>query len=326
MSKNTLRPPYDSELETALLAGGDDLVRTVTAEMIPAMRQAPMIDLELDALAAAGVTHREIVIEGFQGAPIKVSIMARADHSGIGPGILHTHGGGMIVGSPMTGMHILLPWIVKHDAVVVSVDYRLAPEFPDPFPVEDCYAALVWTARHASELGIAADRLLIAGLSAGGGLAAGTCLLARDRGGPCLTGQILMSPMLDDRDHTVSSKQFDGVGLWNRASNITGWTALLGERRATSDVSIYAAPARATDLSGLPPAFIDCGSAEVFRDEIVTYATALWHDGVQAELHVWPGGFHGFDMMAHTALAREALSARASWFARHVTAQVEPEQ
>ncbi|GGR70304.1 hypothetical protein GCM10010236_25540 [Streptomyces eurythermus] len=161
------------------------------------------------------------------------------------------------------------------------------------------------------------DRLILAGQSAGGGLAAGTALLARDRKGPRLIGQVLIYPMLDDRDRTVSSGQFDGVGVWDRQSNRTGWTALLGERRGTDDVSVYAAPARATDLTGLPPAFIDCGSAEVFRDEDVAYASALWAAGVQAELHVWPGGFHGFDLTApHTALAHAMTAARNNWVAR----------
>lgn len=318
MSRHLRRPPYDPELEAILVAAGDELPSTMTLEMIPMMRQETPIDVNDEALAAAGLTRRDVAIKGFEGAEIGVSVVARADHSALGPGILHTHGGGMIAGNRMTGMHILLPWIVVHDAVAVTVDYRLAPEFPDPYPVEDCYAALVWMAEHAAELGIAGERLMIAGASAGGGLAAGTALLARDRKGPRLTGQVLICPMLDDRDETVSSTQFEGSGLWDRASNVMGWTALLGERRATDNVSIYAAPARATDLSGLPPAFIDCGSAEVFRDEDVAYASALWAAGVQAELHVWPGGFHGFDMIADTALGRAAIAARDAWVARHL--------
>ncbi|WP_343871236.1 alpha/beta hydrolase fold domain-containing protein, partial [Agromyces bracchium] len=142
-------------------------------------------------------------------------------------------------------------------------------------------------------------------------------LLARDRGGPALAGQMLICPMLDDRDQTISTRQIDGVGVWDRTSNLTGWNALLGERRGGDDVSPYAAPARATDHTGLPPAFIDCGSAEVFRDEDVAYATSLWAAGVQAELHVWPGGFHGFDMMApHAAISKAAPEARTNWVAR----------
>ena len=129
----------------------------------------------------------------------------------------------------MVGIGQILPWIIEHSAVAVTVEYRLAPEFPDPYPVEDCYAGLLWTAEHADELGIDLDRLIIAGTSAGGGLAAGNALMARDRKGPRLAGQVLMCPMLDDRDQTASSMQFDDEGFWIRSSNVTGWTALLGK-------------------------------------------------------------------------------------------------
>lgn len=318
MSGTILRPPFDPEVEPVLAAIAEQMPLTMTAEMIPMMRQDMPLVVTDDMLAAAGLTRRDHVIKGYEGADITVSVVARADHSGLGPGIFHTHGGGMVAGNQMSAMHVVLPWIAAHDAVAVSVDYRLAPEFPDPYPVEDCYAALVWTAENAAKIGIDADRMIIAGASAGGGLAAGTALLARDRGGPRLSGQMLICPMLDDRDRTVSSQQYEGLGLWDRASNVMGWTALLGDRRASDDVSIYAAPSRAADLSGLPPAFIDCGSAEVFRDEDVAYATALWAGGVQAELHVWPGGFHGFDMMApQSAIGRGATAARDAWVARH---------
>jgi len=318
MSDTIARPPFDPELEAVLAVLGDQLPPSITPEMIPLLRQASPVAVDVDdVLAEAGVTRRDVTIPGHEGADIPVTVLARADHTGRGPGIFHTHGGGMIIGDRFVGLGQILPWIVEHDAVAVTVEYRLAPEFPDPYPVEDCYAGLVWTAEHADELGIDPERLVIAGASAGGGLAAGTALLARDRRGPRLAGQVLIYPMLDDRDLTVSTTQIDGVGVWDRVSNVTGWSALLGDRRATDDVSIYAAPARATDLSGLPPAFIDCGSAEVFRDEDVAYATALWHAGVQAELHVWPGGFHGFDLMApHTAIAQAMTAARNAWVAR----------
>ena len=123
--------------------------------------------------------------------------------------------------------------------------------------------------------------------------------------------------MLDDRNETVSSHQIDGVGVWDRRSNDTGWNALLGDRRGSDAVSIYAAPARATDLTGLPSAYLECGSAEVFRDEDVAYASSLWAAGVQAELHVWPGAFHASDQLAPDAvLSREAVAARDAWMAR----------
>ncbi|MES9506565.1 alpha/beta hydrolase [Streptomyces sp. NPDC000609] len=319
MSGTFPRPPLDPELEAALLLVQDQ-VPTITPELIPAMRQAGTpVDVSDDVLADAGATRRDVTIPGFEGADIQVSVITGLGRTGSrpGPGIYHVHGGGMILGDRMIGIAQVLPWIVEHDAVAVAVEYRLAPEFPDPCPVEDCYAGLVWTARHAAELGIDPERLIIAGASAGGGLAAGTALLARDRNGPRLAGQMLICPMLDDRDESVSTVQFEDAVLWDRTSNRTGWSALLGERRGTDDVSVYAAPARATDLSGLPPTFIDCGSAEVFRDEDVAYAAALWRAGIQAELHVWPGGFHGFDMIApHTAVSQSATAARRAWLAR----------
>jgi acetyl esterase/lipase len=312
-----LRPLFDPELEEILAALGDQ-IPTVTAETIAELREAPLPGVVTDDdLTAAGLTRREVVIPGYEGVDLVASVIARTDTSGTGPGIYHVHGGGMIAGNRMVGVSQIVPWIIEHDAVAVTVEYRLAPEFPDPIPVEDCYAGLVWTAEHAAEIGIDLDRLIIAGASAGGGIAAGVALLARDRNGPRLAGQVLMCPMLDDRDQTPSTRQFDSVGIWIRSSNLVGWNALLGDRRNTGEVSIYAAPARATDLSGLPPTFIDCGSAELFRDEDVAYATSLWCAGVQTELHVWPGGFHGFDMVApHTALARAAAFTRNAWIAK----------
>jgi acetyl esterase/lipase len=231
--------------------------------------------------------------------------------------IYHTHGGGMIIGDRRTGLEAMLDWAGEFGMVVVSVEYRLAPEHPHPAPVDDCYAGLLWTAAHAAELGFDPDRLIIAGGSAGGGLAAAVTLRARDEGGPALLGQMLLCPMLDDRNDTPSAVQMAGLGVWDRASNDFGWTALLGAARGGADVSPYAAPARAVDLSGLPPAFIDVGSAETFRDEDVTYASRIWQAGGRAELHVWPGGFHGFDALAPAAaLSRDAAAARLRWLHR----------
>lgn len=312
------RPPFDPELVAVLDVMAEQLPTVFSVDMLPELRTAVLpVEVSDEQLTAIGVSRRDVTVPGYRGDEIVVTVLARADHTGTGPGIYHTHGGGMVMGDRLLGLSTVLPWIVDHDAVVVSVEYRLAPEFPDPYPVEDCYAGLVWTADHAAELGINPERLIIAGASAGGGLAAGTSLLARDRKGPALAGQLLICPMLDDRDQTVSTHQYDDKGTWIRDSNLMGWTALLGDRRGTADVSVYAAPARATDHSGLPPAFIDCGSAEVFRDEDVAYATALWAAGVQAELHVWEGGFHGFDMMApHVAVSRTAIATRDAWVAR----------
>ena len=282
------------------------------------MRATPISEAIDNVLERRDVSHREVTVPGHQGDDITLSIFARRDHDAAGPAIYHTHGGGMIIGDRFTGIDMALDWVERFDAVCVSVEYRLAPEFPDPCLIEDCYAGLAWTAEHAGELGIDAGRLIIAGGSAGGGLAAGTALLARDRQGPPLSGQVLACPMLDDRNRTVSASQYVGIGVWDRGSNQTGWGAYLGDRCGTENVSIYAAPARAIDLSGLPPAYIDVGSAEVFRDEAVAYASQIWADGGTAELHVWSGGFHGFDGMApHARVSQESVQARTNWVARH---------
>ncbi|RZU65595.1 acetyl esterase/lipase [Microterricola gilva] len=311
------RPPFDPELEAALSALAGMIPPTITREMIAPMREAPMLSVTEEILLEAGIEARDVTIPGHEGDEIVVTVLQSIGRTGTGPGIYHTHGGGMIIGDRWTGAAALFDWIVQYNAVAVSVEYRLAPEFPDPYPVEDCYAGLVWTAENAASLGIDPDRLLIVGGSAGGGLAAGVALLARDRSGPALCGQLLMYPMIDDRDETVSTVQIDGVGVWDRGSNVTGWDALLGDRRGTDAVSIYAAPARARDLSGLPPAFIDCGSAEVFRDEDVAYASTIWACGGEAELHVWPGGFHAFEGFApQAALSRAMIAARNDWVRR----------
>jgi acetyl esterase/lipase len=326
MSTNTTTPfpapPFDVELAAALTTVAETMPSTLTPEMIAPMRQA-MAALPagagLDALLAGrDVMHTERTIPGPEGDPdIVVSIFQKRDHVIGGPAFFHTHGGGMIIGDRFTGMDAVLEWVEEFDAVAVTVEYRLAPEHPDPAPVEDCYAGLVWTAEHADELGFDPERLVIVGASAGGGLAAGVSLLTRDRRGPSLAGQVLIYPMIDDRNDTVSSHQIDGFGVWDRGSNDTGWDALLGDRRGTDEVSIYASPSRAEDLSGLPPAFIDVGSAEVFRDEDVAYASRIWACGGVAELHVWPGGFHGFDMMApHAALSVAMRETRTRWVRR----------
>jgi acetyl esterase/lipase len=311
------RPPFDPELDAVLTAMGRPSA-SLTADHISAARSVPLpgaAEMESD-LSARAIGTYDVTISGYLGADILLTVFAKAEGTNR-PVIYYTHGGGMVMGNRFAGITPLLDTVDRLNAVLVSVEYRLAPEFPDPYPVEDCYAGLLWTVTHTQELGIDPDRLIVAGSSSGGGLAAGTALLARDRQGPRLAGQLLMYPMLDDRDQTVSTRQIDGVGLWDRTSNATGWTALLGDRKGGPNVSIYAAPARATSLAGLPATYIDCGSAEVFRDEDVAYATRLWASGVPTELHIWAGGFHGFELFApHATISQAAVHVRDTWLDR----------
>lgn len=312
------RPPFDPEFVpflTALEARGP---YRLTPDVRARMRELGTTEAQLDeGLRARGLERRSVTVPGHLGDPITLAVVQRAGRTGTAACAYAVHGGGMVAGHHLGNLESYDEWLLTHDVVLVSPDYRLAPEHPDPYPVEDCYAGLVWTAGHAEELGVDPGRLLLVGQSAGAGLAAGTALLARDRRGPAVLGQVLVSPMLDDRDTSVSTRQFDGVGVADRQMTRAGWDALLGERRGGDDVSPYAAPARATDLAGLPPAYVDCGSTEVFRDEAVAHAGALWAAGVQAELHVWPGAFHGSTTMQPDAtLSQRAVAALREWTAR----------
>jgi acetyl esterase/lipase len=256
----------------------------------------------------ATVEIEDVVAPGPPGdPPIRIRLYRPANAGSPAPGLYFVHGGGMVLGLVETSDAHLCDYVQALGCVAASVDYRLAPEHPHPAPVEDCYAGLRWFADHAEELGIDPARLAIYGRSAGGGLAAGTALLARDRGGPTLAFQLLVAPMLDDRAITHSSTAFGEHIVWGPADNATGWWSLLGDRTATDDVPIYAAPARADDLAGLPPTLVEVGELETFRDECIEYARRLLEAGVATELHVYPGAFHSFDQMApDSSLARRA--------------------
>ncbi|MGW2650082.1 alpha/beta hydrolase [Streptomyces sp. NPDC001393] len=319
----TTRPPFDPELAPVQEAMRG-VVAPLSDESLPTLRRLMaegIPGMEREDLTAGGrVRVEERQVPGPDGAPdITLLIASPLEDGGSRAGIYYVHGGGMVVGDRQVGVGAWLPYVAEGSAVVVSVEYRLAPEHPDPAPVQDCYAGLVWTAKNAAELGIDPERLIVAGMSAGGGLAAGTALMARDRAFPKLSHQILVCPMLDDRCETHSSRMLDGEGIWDRNDNLYGWTALLGERRGGPDVSPYAAPARAEDLSGLPRTYIDTGSAETFRDEILTYARRLSEAGVSVDLHMWGGGFHGFDgAAAHAAVSRASNATRDEFVRRAI--------
>jgi acetyl esterase/lipase len=217
----------------------------------------------------------------------------------------------MVIGSIEGDDRVCQSYVREVGCVVASVGYRLAPENPYPSPVEDCFTALRWVAGHAPDLHIDASRIAIGGSSAGGGLAAGTALLARDRGGPAVRFQLLVRPMLDDRNITLSSREFASIPGWSGHMNGVGWTAYLGPLFGTEAVPQYAAPARATDLSHLPATMLQVGELEVFRDEGIEYAARLLQAGVPTELHVYPGAFHGWDgMVPQAAVSRRSIAER----------------
>jgi acetyl esterase/lipase len=313
-------PPFDEEC--AVVVAAMPAAQPLTAERILLLREAaadwtPRPD---DAELARGGEYlvEEHSAPGAAGAPDVALLVCRpARTTGPVPALYAVHGGGMIMGTARDRLSEVLDLAAHVGAVLVSVEYRLAPETPHPGPVEDVYAGLVWTAEHAADLGIDPERIVLLGTSAGGGLAAAAALLARDRSGPPLAGQLLQCPMLDDRNESPSSHQMAEAPIWTRQENEAGWTALLGEERGGPHVSPYAAPARATDLSGLPPTFVDVGSAELFRDEDVAYASRIWQAGGIAELHVWPGGFHGSDgIVPQAGISKAAVAARADWLRR----------
>ena len=236
--------------------------------------------------------YRPKTVAAGQGAPV--------------PGILLIHGGGFIVGSVEAEHAGAVLTAVDAGAVLVSVDYRLAPEHPYPAGLHDCYAALSFLHAEAGALGVDPARIALLGASAGGGLAAGTALLARDRGGPPVCFQMLHIPELDDRLETPSMQRFVDSPLWNRPLAVKSWQFYLGELAGKDDVPIYAAPARATDLSGLPPAYVSTAENDPLRDEGVAYALAMLQAGVSVELHQFPGTFHGSALVTRAAVSRRA--------------------
>jgi len=222
------------------------------------------------------------------------------------PGIVMIHGGGFVIGSVEAEHAGAALTATGTGAVVVSLEYRLAPEHPYPAALEDCYAALCWLHDEADTLGVDPQRVALIGASAGGGLAAATALLARDRGGPPVCFQLLQIPELDDRLETPSMRAFVDTPLWSRPLAVQSWQAYLGERSGSPDVPAYAAPARATDLSGLPPTYISTAEHDPLRDEGIAYALRLLQAGVSVELHQFPGTFHGSALVTTAAVSRRS--------------------
>ena len=252
-----------------------------------------------------GLVTEDHAVAGPEGDPeIMVRTYRPADLPAGAPALYWIHGGGMILGNVEMNDDSCAAIADDLQILVASVEYRLAPEHPYPAPMEDCYAGLRWLHAGAAGLGIDAGRIAIGGGSAGGGLAAGLALLARDRAEVPVVFQLLVYPMIDDRNCTPMSQKVTDRKVWNRHANQVGWDAYLGVA-AGGEVPVYAAPARAEDLAGLPPAYINVGDLDLFFDEDVDYARRLAHAGVPVELHVYPGAFHGSNfLVSESTLSR----------------------
>ncbi|KAJ5347183.1 uncharacterized protein N7506_000436 [Penicillium brevicompactum] len=316
-------PPYDAEIITfedtqhrPLPSSFEDLLalRSEEPPTDETIVQDPALKVEnLQIPTPDGIIDAIVLYKRFP-ASLRISR----------PGILFVHGGGRVMGNVYVGLKSLVDTVKDLNAVVISISYRLSPDYPGICAVEDCYNSLLWMSTNFERFNVDPDRFMIAGVSAGAGLAAGTALLSRDRCGPKLCAQLLICPMLDDRCSTMSCRQFEnGYGFytaWDRYA----WSCVLGVQAGTDYVSSYVAPARATDLSRLPLAYIDAGSGEPFRDEVIAYATTLWKSGVQAHLHVWGGGPHGFDLFYETSLAFQATATRNKWLKDFLQTKLDP--
>jgi acetyl esterase/lipase len=294
---------YDAQLLQALTdrrPAGDTQPQHPARDDWKALREGESGLAALDAMKPeqASVTRTDHYAVSHDGAKVQVRWYSpeRHDTSGAGPAVVYLHGGGMVSGTVALFDRLVAGYAADSGVPLLSVDYRRAPEYPHPKPVEDAYAGLAWLAAHAGELGVDPARIALMGESAGGGLAAGAALLARDRALP-VAKQILVYPMLDDRT-TEPDPALLAFAIWNHDNNHTGWHALLGDAVGGPDVPGHAAPARASDLSGLPPAYVEVGELDIFRDEDITYARRLAATGTSVELHVHPGCPHAFDHLA----------------------------
>ena len=267
-----------------------------------------------------GIVRGEAFATGLDGAPdVRLLVFTHEDKGSGRPAYFHIHGGGYIMGTADQSDLPCRSLAAALGCVVVSVDYRIAPETIFPGNVEDCQAGLDWLHAHAAELGADPNRIAIGGESAGGGLAAALALHNRDKGAVPLIHQQLVYPMLDDRQ-PADRHPFTGEYGWRHDFDRFGWTCILGHEPGGPDVSPHAAAARADNLEGLPPAFIGVGALDLFMEANLDYARRLTRAGVPVELHLYPGAYHGSDMVADARLtkmhARDQLEALRAAFAR----------
>jgi acetyl esterase/lipase len=293
----------------------------VDPELAPLLDSIPVFELNNHTLGMArassikatgpvisSIEVSEHKVPGISQAPeVRVLLYTPKNLASPWPVLVWIHGGGYVMGSADNEDVTVKNLINKVGCAVVVVDYRLAPETPYPGALEDCYAALNWVYKNATELEIDAGRIAIGGSSAGAGLCAALALFNRDQGEVPVVFELLVHPMLDDRTAVTSDPHpYTGEFIWTRQANYFGWQSLLGQTPGSEDVSPYAAASRAKNLAGLPPTFISVGSLDLFLDEDMEYARRLTRAGVSTEFHLYPGGYHGFNMVS-TARISQAL-------------------
>jgi acetyl esterase/lipase len=304
---HTFAPPLDPDFLALSAAAGGGGVGTGAFDL--AATRADIESALPMPLAVHAVDVDRVVIDDRTGVAVETFAPTTP---GPHPVLLWFHGGGYLLGTPAMGSARMQSWAAKLGCFAVSVDYRLAPEHPFPAAHDDAVSALEWLIGSAAELGVDRERIVVAGGSAGGGIAAGLVLAARDLGLP-LAGQLLLYPMLDDRQQTASSAW--ATPMWSRGANEYAWHAYLGDQ--PGEVSSYAAPARASQVTELPPTMVIVGSADRFLDEDVAYASRLMHAGIPTDLRVYAGAPHGFDVVgAGSSISAAAIADAEGWLRR----------
>lgn len=268
----------------------------------------PLSTKVLSVLKLKSLNCEKIQIPRDDGTSFRACVMRGKKTQGKTAGILWLHGGGYSLGAPeMAIMSFPRHLINNCNCVIVSPDYTLSTVSPYPCALNDAYTALLWMKNHKKEFGVSYDKIVVGGESAGGGLTAGLCLYARDKGEKVIGFQMPLYPMLDDR--VTKSSADNNAPVWGTKENKSAWSIYLGDKVMNNNVPIYAAPARAGDLSNLPPAITVIGTAEPFYDETIDYFSRLKIAGVKVDLEICEGGYHAFDMMApYAKISKDAYS------------------
>ena len=303
-----MRPNSQTEERIRKQAENPPFFMTLIEKMLPAPK---------------GVETEDRWIPREDGSQMRVLIRKPLEPKEGVPGMLHIHGGGYHSGNPDIDMHGAR-YIEVSDCVIVSPAYRRSVEAPYPAALEDCYTALLWLKENAAELGVRDDQIIVTGESAGGGLTAATTLYARDKGEVNIAFQMPLFPMIDDRNNSESAKDNDGP-IWNAHTNELGWKLYLGDLWGRDDVPGYAAPARATDYSGLPPTYTYVGAIDPFATETVEYVESLKAAGVEAELDVYEGAYHAFDLVKRAKVTKRAHERLYQWFETAIQAYTAPQ-